>query len=258
MDQYTISVIACLLLFVAMPVAARSGHAFGRRMLQSSSDAKELSTGSVDAAILSLLGLLIAFTFSGAYSRYDTRRQLIVEEANAIGTALLRIDLVPENRQPALRSKLREYVGTRSKLWRLFPDRDATLAEFARSEKLQRVIWSDAIEATEGETQGDARKLLLPALNEMIDITTTRLIAVQSHPPLVIFLLLGALSLAAAWIVGFGMAKTAQLSYAHVFGFAAMAALALYVILDIEYPRFGLVTLDAPHELLIELEEKMR
>jgi hypothetical protein len=241
-----------------MPVVARFGHRFGQRLLKSDGNAKELSTGTVDAAILSLLGLLTAFTFSSAYSRYDARRQLIVDEANAIGTAYLRLDLVPEDRQPALRNKFREYVHSRSELWRLLSDRQAALAEYRRSEELQTDIWSLAVDATKDETHGDARKLLLPALNEMIDITTTRLIAVQSHPPLIIFLLLGTLSLAAAWIVGFGMAKTERLSHAHAVGFAVMAAFALYVILDIEYPRFGFVTLDAPHQLLIDLEQRIR
>lgn len=258
MNRYTISVLACLLLFAAMPAVARFGHRVGRRLLQAHADAKELNTGVVDAAILSLLGLLTAFTFSSAYARYDARRQLIVQEANAIGTAYLRLDLLREDRQPALRLQFREYVKSRSELWRLMADDDAALTEHARAEELQQAIWSEAVDATAGETQGDARKLLLPALNEMIDVTTTRLIAVQAHPPLVIFVLLGVLSLAAAWIVGFGMAKFERPSYAHVFGFAAMAASALYVILDIEYPRFGLVTLDAPHELLIQLAEKMR
>ncbi|MCA9229522.1 MAG: hypothetical protein KDA57_02635 [Planctomycetales bacterium] len=258
MSQYLISVLACLLLFVSMPVIAGFGHRVGRRLLHCDENAKELSTGTVDAAILSLLGLLTAFTFSSAYSRYDARRLLIVEEANAIGTAYLRLDLLPEDRQPALRNKFREYVASRSELWRLLPSRDAALAAYERCEKWQQAIWEDAVDATRGETLGDARKLLLPALNEMIDITTTRLVAIQSHPPLIIFLLLGLLSLAASWIVGFGMAKSARLSYAHVFGFAAMASLALYVILDIEYPRYGLITLDTPHKLLEDLLQSMR
>ena len=257
MNPYTISVAACLLLFLGMLFLAYVGHRTGRHVFQSSPDAKKLSTGVVDAAILSLLGLLTAFTFSSAYSRYDTRRALIVEEANAIATAYLRLDLLPIDAQPAIRARFREYVESRIELWRLLPDRKAALAEHARSEQLQKAVWSAAIEATRDETRGDARKLLLPAMNDMIDITTTRLIAVQAHPPLVVFLLLGLLSLGAAWIIGFGMAKATRPSYAHLVVFAALAALALYVILDIEYPRHGLVTLNMPHQLLIQLKQEM-
>ena len=100
--------------------------------------------------------------------------------------------------------------------------------------------------------------LLLPALNQMIDITTTRLIAVQTHPPVIIFLLLGGLSLMSAWLTGYAMAKGSRLARIHVIGFAAVASIAVYVILDIEYPRHGLVRLDAPHGLLLELKDQMK
>ena len=176
-----------------------------------------------------------------------------MSEANAIGTACLRLELLTADAQSAMRSKFRAYIESRYNLWRLVPDREAALAEFARSERLQQEIWEGAIAATEGETGGDARKLLLPALNEMIDITTSRLIAVQAHPPFIIFLLLGMLSLAAAWNIGYGMSGSARASLPHLIGFALMVTVAVGVILDIEYLRYGLVTLDEPHELLREL-----
>ena len=258
MNPYTISVIGCLVLFVGMLLLSLLGHWIGRRTIQEDPDVKKLNTGVVDAGILSLLGLLIAFTFSSAYSRYEGRRTLIVEEANAIGTAYRRLDLLPIEAQPAIRSKFQDYVQSRIELWRLLSDPEAALAEYARSVELQNAIWSAAVEATRGETQGDARKLFLPALNKMFDITTTRLIAVQAHPPFLVFLLLSLLSLSAAWIVGYGMAKTSKPSYVHLVGFAILAALAIYVILDIEYLRYGMVTLDAPHQLLNQLQQEIR
>jgi len=78
--------------------------------------------GAVEGAVFGLLGLLIAFTFSGAASRFDSRRGLIVEEANDIGTAWLRIDVLPTEAQPALRDKFREYTDARIAVYRAFPD----------------------------------------------------------------------------------------------------------------------------------------
>src|SRR5947209_3690284 len=66
----------------------------------------------VDAAIFGLLGLLLAFTVSGAASRFDARRQLVVEESNDIGTAYLRLDLLPAAAQPELRNAFRDYVDS--------------------------------------------------------------------------------------------------------------------------------------------------
>lgn len=257
-NVYANWVVSCALLCLAMILCGVAGHRAGRRRLQRNPTADDASTGAIDAAIFSLLGLLIAFTFSNAYSRYDHRRQLLIDEINAIGTAYLRVDLLPVDSQAAMRMKFADYVTSRSQFWQRLSDRDRASVEYARAQDLQQAIWSDAVESTQHETQGDARKLLLPALNEMIDITTTRLVAVQSHPPVVVFLLLGALSLAAAYIAGFNMARNDQVSYMHLGGLAFAVAVTLIVILDIEYLRHGLVTLDAPHELLTELSRQLR
>ncbi len=257
MNAYSVSVAASVALFFGMLAFAYVGHRAGRRRLQEDPDAKELSTGTIDAAVLSLLGLLIAFTFTGAYARFDTRRQLVVDETNAISTAYLRLDLLPSESQAGLREKFREYVTSRYELWLKLSDREAALEEYGRSANLQNEIWSQAIAASAGSEWQSARLLLLPALNEMIDITTTRLAAMQTHPPLIIFLLLGALSLVSAWLSGYAMAKSSRIATAHVVGFAAVASIAVYVILDIEYPRFGLVRLDAPQRLLSDLREQI-
>ncbi|MGE3805115.1 MAG: DUF4239 domain-containing protein [Gemmataceae bacterium] len=253
MNNYLISLVGCLLLMVLMVVFALLGHRAGRRRILHSDESAGTGTGVVDAAVLSLLGLLIAFTFSNAYARFEKRRSLIVQEVNAIGTAYLRVDLLPEKEQPALRKLLREYTESRVRLWQLFPDQEAALAEFAHGEELQQKAWDTAIAASRYSQYEQARMLLLPALNEMIDLSSTRLTAIVSHPPPIIFLLLAVLSLAAAWMNGFGMSKSARPSYPHMFAFAAFVSLSLYVILDIEFPRFGLVTLEQPQSLFVEL-----
>jgi ABC-type multidrug transport system fused ATPase/permease subunit len=253
---YHTSLLACLGLCVLIFSGGIAGYRLGRRRRLQSGE--ELVTGTVDAAVLSLLGLLIAFTFSNAYSRYEARRGLIVDEANAIGTAILRLDLLPPEARREARSIFREYVHSRYHLWELFPNHAATMQEYRKSQELQNRIWSFAVRATESETHGDARKLLLPALNDMIDITTTRLVVIQSHPPLVIFLLLSLLTIAAAMLIGFGMAGSQRLSYFHLGGFAVVMGLSLLLILDIEYPRHGYVRLDQEHLLLRELEESLR
>jgi hypothetical protein len=76
----------------------------------------------VEGSVFGLLGLLVAFTFSGASSRFDTRRHLIVEETNAIGTAYLRLDVLPSTVQPALRDSFRRYLDSRLAIYRKLPD----------------------------------------------------------------------------------------------------------------------------------------
>lgn len=195
MSSFWMSLGCCIGLFFAIVICGKWGHQLGRRIRHLHGN--DLSTSSADAAILSLLGLLIAFTFSSAYARYEARRQLIVDEVNAIGTALLRLDLLPADSQVEMRGLFRQYIQSRYELWRVLSDKSAALNEYNHAQNLQSQIWSKSIQATEHETQGDARKLMLPALNQMIDITTTRLVAVQAHPPLLIFLALFLLAIAA-------------------------------------------------------------
>ena len=100
--------------------------------------------------------------------------------------------------------------------------------------------------------------LLVPALNEMIDITTTRLMATQNHPPAIVFLMLGALSLVGALLVGYDTSPNKDRTWLHTIVFAGMMSLAVYVIIDLEFPRLGLIRVDAADEVLIDLRKSMR
>jgi hypothetical protein len=100
--------------------------------------------------------------------------------------------------------------------------------------------------------------LLLPALNSMIDITTTRTMALQTHPPLEVFGMLGFLAVACSLLAGYGMAGNRRRSMLHVVGFAAILTLTVFVILDYEFPRVGLIRLDAADRLLVDVRQSMR
>ena len=258
MNYELVSVTACVVLFFGLILLVVVGHRLGRQRLLKDPHKTGEGIGPIEGAIFALLGLLIAFSFAGAYSRFDARRQLIVQEVNALGTAYLRLDLLPADAQPVLREKFRIYVSSRLAFWEKLTEVSAAWAEYERNQKLQDEIWKQTVEALSGESYNSARMLLLPALNEMIDITTTRLIAIQTHPPLLVFLMLFVLALASAAVTGNGMAKSESLNWVPVIGFAAIIAFTIYVILDIEYPRYGLIRLDLPHELFVKLQESMK
>jgi hypothetical protein len=100
-------------LFVGMLLFLEIGRRFGSRRLKEDAGGTGEGVTTVDGAVFALLGLLIAFTFSGASARFDHRRELIVEEANAVGTAYLRLDLLPAAAQPPLRESFRRYLDSR-------------------------------------------------------------------------------------------------------------------------------------------------
>ena len=131
MANYAVAVVSCFLLAGGTVAFTVWGHRIGRRRYCQNAVGKELPTAVFDAAVMSLLGLLIAFTFSNAYFRYEKRRDLIVQEHNAISTAYMRLQLLPADRQPALRDKFRDYTKLRYQLLLLLPDWDAAMAGFA-------------------------------------------------------------------------------------------------------------------------------
>jgi hypothetical protein len=243
-------------LFIGMLALLEIGRRVGARRAAVEGEAAHAGAGVVDGAVFALLGLLIAFTFSGATSRFDERRKLIVEEANAIGTAYLRIDLLPAAAQGDLRESFRRYLDARLAAYRAVPDVDAVKAELARATGLQQEIWTKAVAASTGSQP--ATMLLLPALNEMIDITTTRTMAAQTHPPLILFVLLFALALLGALLAGHAMAGAKVRDWVHMATFALALSGAVYVILDTEFPRLGLIRVDAFDRVLVELRQSMQ
>ena len=258
MDYAALISLLALGLFVGMVLLLELGRRIGVRRIANDPEGAQAGTGAVDGAVFALLGLLIAFTFSGAATRFDERRNLIVQETNDIGTAYLRLDLLPASAQPALRDLFRRYVDSRLEVYRKLPDIEAARAELVRSNKLQGEIWGQAVAAGRmSEAPPAANMLLLPALNQMIDITTTRTMAAQVPPPMVIFVLLFGLALVAALLAGYGMAGCKSRSWIHMIGFAATMALAVNIIIDIEYPRLGLIRVDAFDEALVELRASM-
>jgi hypothetical protein len=255
MDFTLILLLIAVCLFLGMILLHEAGRRIGMKRL--ARDQKISGTGPIEGAVFALMGLLVAFTFSGAASRFDARRALIVEEANDIGTAYLRLDLLRPEDQPALRELFRTYLDVRIETYRRVPDMEGVKKALARSVELQREIWSRAEEACMIQGNPAATSLLLSALNAMIDITTTRTMAIQMHPPLIIFGLLFGLSLVSALLAGYDTANGKGRSWAHVIGFAAAIAITFYVIIDVEYPRLGLIRVDSFDEVLVTLRSSM-
>ena len=257
MSHTVIVFVLTLALFLGMLLFLEIGRRAGIRRLRDDSAATPEGIGAVDGAVFAVLGLLIAFTFSGAAARFDSRRQLIVEETNDIGTAYLRLDLLPADARPALRESFRSYLDARIETYRKLPDIAATRESLAKSNELQRQIWRQAVDSIQPDGALVAPLLLLPALNAMIDITTTRTMATHLHPPRIVFVMLFAMALAASLMAGYGMTGSALRSRLHMLGFALVMAVAVFVILDIEYPRLGLVRVDAFDQALADLRETM-
>ena len=244
---YTVSLMVSLGLQLGLVVCMEIGYRVGKRRIARSGEGLPTGVGASEAAIFGLMGLLIAFTFSGATSRFEARRHLLTEEANAIGTAYLRLDLLPASAQPEVRRLMRAYVDARIDGGRGGED-----------VRLQNAIWAAAqASCRQPEAAAAACQLALPALNEMIDITTTRAVATRNHPPPTIYVMLLLISLASALLIGYSMAANERRSWIHIVLMSVSLAVAIYVILDLEFPRLGLIRVDSADWVLVETRRAM-
>jgi ABC-type glycerol-3-phosphate transport system permease component len=246
------------LLFPATLITMEVGRRLGLRRFVQDPEGARAGVGAVEGAVFALFGLLIAFTFTSAASRYETRRDLIVQHTNAIGTAWLRLDLLPAEVQSVLRKDFRLYVDGIIKAHTQAGDREAVDQTMAYLGKLQDGIWRMAETAALRDGRPQVTILLLPALNEMFDLTASRYNVERFHVSLVIFWFLIFLSLLASLLVGYAMASAKQRNWLHMILFALLISLTLYVIFDFEYPRHGLIQLKQADQIYLELRGTMQ
>jgi hypothetical protein len=254
MDPFTLAPLLIVLLFGALLGAIALGRRIADRHV---GDTEHKGSRAVEGAVFGLLGLLIAFTFSGATNRFENRRTLIVQEANAITTAYLRLDLLPPETQPQLRDEFRQYVDARVAVYHAMANKGPVQEAIQKVDRLQDQIWKHAVSASQRSTDRPAG-LVLPAINAMIDITTTRAVANQTHPPLVVHGMLVALALVCAGLAGYGMSGEAKVRRTLSIAFALVLTATIYVIGDVEFPRAGFIRIDAADELLVHVREEMK
>lgn len=227
----------------------------GRRYRKTVSDAS--TSSAIEGAVFALFGLLLAFTFSGAIGRYDDHRKILVEEANAIGVAYLRLNLLAPNARPAIQQDFHKYAEVREHRFD-HPDGSPEYIESTKQtyELLGRIWTNTTAAAMSPDAHPDAVRLLVPALNNMIDVTSVRKNAYSMHPPAIIFLLLFFLAGACSFMAGYGMEGDHHWLYTAALAFTV--TFTIYVTLEIEYPLYGLIHLPSQKEVYDDLYTMMK
>jgi ABC-type glycerol-3-phosphate transport system permease component len=245
-------------LFFTMLVCLELGRRIGRYRADTDPEGWQAGTGVIEGAIFALLGLMLGFTFSAAIGRVDVRRQQIVAEANAIGTAYLRLDLLPDNEQAPMRDLFRRYTDARLSAYaKVRSDLTAAFEELGRATALQGEIWRATVRATKDRDTSAASRLLLPAVNELIDITAVRTTAARTHNPVLFYVLIAFLLIISSLLAGYAMARSNVRNWLHIIGFALVTTAVVFVIIDIDYPRIGFFRIDTADQVLYETRAAM-
>ena len=239
MISITIGLALLVLLLVTHIAAIRAGVAYAA---SHPDEKKKPELGAVIGALLGLLGLVLAFSFSSAAQRFIDRQDLVVAEANALGTAWLRAGAFPAAQRDALRSLLADYADLRIAL----ATAQATAAETLPLEKkaaaLHPPIWEAGLAAV--DARPDRTMLLLPALNDVIDLHTSRAAATRRHQRPPVLVLLGVSSIVATALLGFCAGLSGRYHRLFQSVFALLVAGVLWLTIDLDYARAGLIRLD--------------
>lgn len=232
-------------------LAVESGYRFARYRHQRSAQEKETALGGMVGATLGLLAFMLAFTFGLAGSRFEARREVVLNEANAIGTTYLRGALLPDPMRTDARNLLREYVDVRLQAVQQNNVNEA----IAKSEELLDQLWSTAVAAVQKE-RSPTTNLFVTSLNEVIDLHATRLMRLRNRVPAVIWIVLYLLALLAMGMIGYqgGLsgAKRSLAVIALVLGFSSV----MYLIADLDRPGQGMLQVN--QEAMIDVRRSMK
>ena len=222
-------------------VVTEVGFRRGRVIRASLEDSAKSELTTLQGAMIGLLALLLAFSFAMAESRFDTRRQLVTAEANAIGTTDLRSKALAEPYQVKVVKLLQDSVGNRLEYYAAGMEQQNLDEVNNQTDQLQTQLWSQAMDAANKDPHSIPAGLFISSLNEVIDLRTKRDIARQNHVPESVLLLLFLVAILAMGIVGFGCGIGDWRNLSVTVTMSLIITLVILVTMDLDRPRRGLI-----------------
>jgi hypothetical protein len=243
------------LLLAANLLMIELGYRYRRASPLRAASGAELAMGPEATTVLSLMALVLAFTFSNAAARLDAARDTILAEVNSIETAWRRIDLAEPEARPRLRVLLRDYVDARLDAYRALPDERAYLRQVARGSDLLEQLW---LASVKNRSEGPDRMLLLSAVNTVGDAAGARKLSLGTHLSVIVLVFLFGIVLLGSMLIGTALAGLQGRQWLHRLTTATVLAAVVVAILDMEYPRTAFNLLSRADAMLVDLRKTMR
>jgi hypothetical protein len=249
--------LTCLVFMGLLVAVANIGFLIKKKRLGNSSDVVEKSDlALIIGAVITLLALLLGFTYAMSERRFETRRQLVIKEANAIGTTYLRAKTLPEPHNSEVQELLRQYTALRVEAARLTDVAPEKIREVDnRTKQLHGLIWSHAATLAREKPDSPVIAVFLVTLNEMIDLHSERLAEVRNRVPFSIYLVLFIVSAISLLLAGFYFGSYSRRARILTTILALLVASVMWLILDLDLPTRG--TIRTSQQSLIDLHQDL-
>jgi len=251
LDSYS-SLTITVVVFILIMLSFYSGIRL-RNYAEKKRTIEDKSIGPLEGSLLGLLALLLSFTFNMSSSRHDKRINIIVEEANDIGTAVLRADLYPDSIRKEFRKDFKKYIEARMDFFDAGSDLDKVTTALEKGALIQKSLWKRATDLGRDKENLHRTAQMIPALNAMFDIVTTRNAATVAKVPQLIIYLLFMLCFVSSFMMGYTVGVKPD--WIVITCFALTIVMTIYLILDLDRPRRGIITMKDMNAEIVRLRE---
>jgi hypothetical protein len=207
----------------------------------------------ISSSLLGLLALILGFTFAMAGSRYDSRKDNLIEEANCIGTAFLRSDVYPDSLKNEFKKDFEAYIKSRRGYYLLDNDEAKLMVSLRESAAISNRLWSRATFYAKDKDYFIQSNMMLPALNAMFDSASKSNMVLNSNVPETIVYLLLAFSVVISFFIGYNSGLEKKINTKFMLGFCFLICIVIFITLDLDRPRRGLIKLETELSLIQKL-----
>lgn len=240
-----------IILFVFMLTAVWIGYKIGLKKTKSENKNPEISS-----SLLGLLALILGFTFAMAGSRYENRKNNLIDEANCIGTAILRADIYPDSLKNEFKKDFKSYLDSRRDYYLLDNNEEKLTASLKQSGVESGKLWNRATFYAKNKDYFIQSTMMLPALNAMFDSASKSNMVLNSKVPETIIYLMLAFSVIISFFIGYNSGLEKKINTKFIIGFCFLICIVILITLDLDRPRRGLIKLDTEISLMQKLNQK--
>lgn len=226
----------------------------GRRVAARRAEASRTELTTLQGAVLGLLALLLGFSFAMAEARFQTRKDLVIAESNAIGTTLLRAQLLPNPPRAEITQLLDRYIDARLAFHAAGSDRARLRRASAEAERLQAELWARGTAVAMRDVRAETTALFLRSLNDVIDLHASRIVALENRVPESILMLLLGVAAIACGLIGYGNGLAGDRNFVTTLPMVIVYCAVMLMIVDLDRPDRGLVRVS--QQSMLRLSER--